>query len=65
MNKIKLPLSCLSLLISSQVLAVEHDLDNAGEVNKFVTTDVFPQKALGAVDLCSTYINQPTLVATS
>ncbi len=25
---------------------VEHDLDNAGEVNKFVTTDVFPQKAL-------------------
>ncbi|MDN3491038.1 hypothetical protein [Pseudoalteromonas sp. APC 3694] len=46
MNKIKLPLSCLSLLISSQVLAVEHDLDNAGEVNKFVTTDVFPQKAL-------------------
>lgn len=46
MNKITLPLSCLSLLISSQVLAVEHDLDNAGEVNKFVTTDVFPQKTL-------------------
>lgn len=46
MNKFTLPLSCLTLLISSQVLAVEHDLDNAGEINKFVTTDVFPQKAL-------------------
>jgi hypothetical protein len=46
MNKITLPLSCLSLFISSQVLAVEHNLDNAGEVDKFVTADVFHQKTL-------------------
>lgn len=46
MNKIALKISFLSFFISSHALAVEHDLDFAGEVNKFVTQNVFSQKKL-------------------
>lgn len=39
MNKITIPLSILSLLITAQVNATEHNLTSAGEVDKYITTD--------------------------
>lgn len=46
MKKLTLPLSLLSLLFSAHIFAVEHELESAGQVDKFVIKELPSQNAV-------------------